>query len=238
MTLTVDIHAAGLTNVGLVRRRNEDALYVGTHLVAVVDGLGGHVGGDIASTTVIEAIRDYDQPTPPGQLITIAVNAVNASNRALRARIDTSPDLEGMGTTLVALLWSGSKAAVVNIGDSRIYCRRDGQIVLITDDHVYGRLVSGSARVPRLAERLTRFLNGRPEGVSADVVLRDLHPGDRYLLCSDGLSSYVPEADIEAAMGSVDDLGVLVERMVGLALDRGGRDNVTVVVVDVEGRVS
>jgi protein phosphatase len=233
MTLTVEIHAAGLTNVGLVRRRNEDAFHVGEHLVAVADGLGGHVAGDIASTTVIETARSYDQMVSPDRLVDTAVEMVDACNRALRAQIDADPDLEGMGTTLVALLWSESRAAVASIGDSRIYCQRDGQTAAITDDHVYGHLVSGAARVPVLAERLTRFLNGRPEGVSADVTLRDLHRGDRYLLCSDGLSSYVPAADIVAAVSAANDSAMSAERLVGLALDHGAPDNVTVVVVDV-----
>ncbi|GAB2963942.1 hypothetical protein GCM10027280_61110 [Micromonospora polyrhachis] len=233
MTLTVEIHTAGLTHIGQVRRRNEDAFYVGNHLAMVADGLGGHVAGDVASSIVIEAVRSYDQPTPAGQLVDTAVEAIDVANRALQAQIAANQDLAGMGTTLVALLWSGSKVAVANIGDSRIYCYRDHQTTLITDDHVYGHLVSGTTQVPALAGRLTRFLNGRPEGVSADVVLRDLQPGDRYLLCSDGLSSYVPESDIDAAMGSVEDPDMLVERLVGLALDQGGHDNVTVVVVDV-----
>lgn len=233
VTTTVDIHAAGLTNVGLVRRRNEDAFYVGDHLVAVADGLGGHVAGDVASTTVIHAVRDYDRPVPADLLVNTAVEAVDLANRAVRARIDADSSLTGMGTTLVAMLWSGPRVVVVNIGDSRIYCRRGGRTSLITDDHVYGRLVASAGRIPRLAERLTRFLNGRPEGVSADVALRDLRVGDRYLLCSDGLSSYVPGADIEAAMGVIDEPAELAERLIGLALDQGGPDNVTVVVVDV-----
>jgi PPM family protein phosphatase len=233
MTTTVDIHAAGLTNVGLVRRRNEDALYVGDHLVAVADGLGGHVAGDVASSVVIETVRGYDRPVPADLLVSTAVEAVDVANRAVRTRIDADSDLAGMGTTLVALLWAGSKAAVVNIGDSRIYCRRGGRTTQITDDHLYGHLLSGTTRVPQLAGRLTRFLNGRPEGVSADVALRDLRQGDRYLLCSDGLSSYVPPADIEAAMKTLDKPDGLAKRLVELALDRGGPDNVTVVVVDV-----
>lgn len=233
MVPTVDIRAAGLSHIGRVRQRNEDAYHVGDHLVAVADGLGGHVAGDIASTVVIDAIRGFDRQVPPEQLVDAAADAVDASNRALRTQIDADPSLAGMGTTLVAMLWSGTTVAAVNVGDSRIYRHRKGRTEPITDDHVFGRLVFGADRVPGLAERLTRFLNGRPEGVSADITRHELRCGDRYLLCSDGLSSYVPAADIETALGLVDDPAKVADQLVRLALDQGGPDNVTVLVVDV-----
>lgn len=233
MVPTVNIRAAGLSHIGRVRQRNEDAYHIGDHLVAVADGLGGHPAGDVASTVVIDAIRGFDRPVPPDQLVNTAADAVDAGNRALRARIDADPSLAGMGTTLVAMLWSGTKVAVVNVGDSRIYRHQNGHTEPITDDHVFGRLVSGAGRMPGLAERLTRFLNGRPEGVSADITRHELRRGDRYLLCSDGLSSYVPAADIETALGSVDDPAKAADQLVRLALEQGGPDNVTVVVMDV-----
>lgn len=237
MTVSVGVEAAGRTHVGQVRKRNEDAFYLGEHLVAVADGMGGHVAGDVASTTAIEAVRAYDQLTGPSPtaLVTALVDAVDAANKALRASVAMEPGLAGMGTTLVALLWSGQSVAVASIGDSRIYRLRAGMTVQITDDHVYGRLVSGAARVPALPERLSRFLNGRPDGVSADVTVREMLPGDRYLLCSDGLSSYVPHVQIHNALTQIADPGQAADRLVEAANALGGKDNVTVIVLDVQG---
>lgn len=237
MSVSVCIEAAGRTHVGQVRQRNEDAFYVGEHLVAIADGMGGHVAGDVASTTAIEAVRDYDRPTAssPSDLVTTLVEAVDAANKALRASITVEPALAGMGTTLVALLWSGQSIAVASIGDSRIYRLRGGRTEPITDDHVYGRLVSGAARVPALPERLARFLNGRPDGVSADVTVREMLPGDRYLLCSDGLSSYVPHVQIHGALTQIADPRQAADHLVEAANAIGGEDNVTVIVLDVQG---
>lgn len=230
MTVTVGIEAAGRTHVGLVRRRNEDAFYVGEHLVAVADGMGGHVAGDVASTTAIEAIRGYDRHVSPAALATTLADAVDAANRALRLRINAEPEVRGMGTTLVAILWSGSTAAFASIGDSRMYRLRGGVLEQITDDHVYGRLVSGASRVPNLPERISRFLNGRVDGVSPDIAVRELLPGDRYLLCSDGLSSFVEHDRMMYALAVNWGLGRIADGLVQLALDNGAPDNVTAVV--------
>jgi serine/threonine protein phosphatase PrpC len=233
VTVTVGIEAAGRTHVGLVKKRNEDAFYVGRHLVAVADGLGGHVAGDIASSTAVEALREYDRLTAPGRLATSLSDAVDAANRALRQRITAEPALRGMGTTLVAMLWSGSTVAVASVGDSRIYRLRGGALEQITDDHVYGRLVSGARRVPNLPERISRFLNGRPDGVSPDLTVRELSPGDRYLLCTDGLSSFVEHRRIRETLLDVDDLAAAAERLVALANDADGPDNITAVILEV-----
>src|SRR5215213_2325102 len=112
---------AGRTEVGLVRRRNEDALYVGEQLFAVADGLGGHVAGDVASTTAIEALAAYDRPVQPEDLAAALGRAVAAADLAIRRRVTDEPSLAGMGTTLVALLRSGPAAMLANVGDSRAY---------------------------------------------------------------------------------------------------------------------
>ena len=116
MDLRIDV--AGGSHVGLVRPRNEDTLYLGTSLVAVADGLGGHVAGDVASATAVEALRHYDRQVTPEALATSLGQAIAAANRALRLRTETEPELGGMGTTLVALLRSGTSAALANVGDS------------------------------------------------------------------------------------------------------------------------
>ncbi len=223
---------AGRTEVGLLRRRNEDALLLGEHVFAVADGLGGHVAGDVASTTAIEALAAYDRAVAPDDLAAVLGQAVAAADAAIRRRIAGEPALAGMGTTLVALLRSGPAAVLANVGDSRAYLARDGRTVRLTEDHTYRHLVSGAARVPNLPDKLARFLDGRPDGRSPDLIRLTLRPGDRVLLCTDGLSSYVGDElihDALAAHRTVDDAG---GRLVRLALDHGAPDNVTVVVLD------
>ncbi len=223
--------AASSTHVGYVRRRNEDSYYVGEHLFAVADGLGGHVAGDIASATVIEAIARHDQPAAPSELCLALGRAVYDTTAAMRSRVAAEPELRGMGSTLVALMRSGLNAAVANVGDSRAYLFRAGRLTQITEDHVYGRLVVGADTVPNLPERLARFIDGRPDGRSPELHSLELRQEDRVLLCSDGLSSFVDPAVMVAALtGTTADEAA--SRLVASALSAGGPDNVTVVVVD------
>jgi serine/threonine protein phosphatase PrpC len=151
-----------------------------------------------------------------------------------------NPELAGMGTTLVAMLVSDRQASLVNIGDSRAYRMRksSGTFSRLTEDHIYGNLIANADAVPNLPERISRFLDGRADGRSPDIFSIDLVPGDRFLLCSDGLSSYVPEELIRASLTAVDKPAEIADRLVSAALDRGGSDNVTVIVADVHDRRS
>jgi serine/threonine protein phosphatase PrpC len=230
--LTID--ATSRTHVGLVRHRNEDAAYVGRYLFAVADGLGGHTSGDIASTTVIDTLSAYDRYTDPGDLADALGQAIHHANQALRRRIERELALAGMSTTLVAMLWSGTSAVVANLGDSRAYLLREGKLLQLTEDHTYGNLVAAAANVPHLSEKIARFLDGRADGRSPDLTLHDLNSNDRVLLCSDGLSGVVPVEALQGALNAFDDPGEAADRLVELALEGGGPDNVTVVVVDVQ----
>jgi serine/threonine protein phosphatase PrpC len=228
---------AGRTNVGLVRRRNEDAMYAGEQLFAVADGLGGHVGGDVASTTAIEALTAYDRPVKPEELDATLGQAVAAADLAIRRRVIEEPQLAGMGTTLVALLRCGSAAVLANVGDSRAYLLRGGlagrgRTVQITEDHTYRHLVSAASRVPNLPDKLARFLDGRPDGRSPDLTRLTLYPGDRLLLCTDGLSSYVGDDLIHRALVEHETADEVAGRLVQLALNNGAPDNVTVLVLE------
>jgi protein phosphatase len=233
MTLTLTVETSGRTHTGLVRRRNEDGLYVGRHLVAVADGLGGHVAGDVASSTVIDTVQAFDRPTAPGDLIGALGRAVGNANAALRRRIAAEPEVAGMGTTLVALTWSGTTAALAHVGDSRAYRLRDGRTVRLTEDHIYEHLVADAELMATLPARLSRYLDGRTDGRSADVTSHDLRAGDRYLLCSDGLSSFVSHDLIHSTLASYGSADEIADRLVGMALDAGGHDNVTVAVIQV-----
>jgi serine/threonine protein phosphatase PrpC len=231
MTVT----AVGRTHVGLVRQRNEDRVYVGESLFAVADGLGGHPAGDIASATVIDALQSHDCAVEPADAPVALGRAVSACNQALRRRIETEPQLAGMGSTLVALLWSGPTAVLANVGDSRAYLLRqsDSATVRLTEDHTYEHLVADANIVPNLPERMTRWLDGRPDGRSPDLMTLDLRSGDRLLLCSDGLSSFVSHDLIDAALSAPSEPGDAADRLITLAIDHGGPDNVSAIVIDV-----
>jgi PPM family protein phosphatase len=236
--MTIRVEAAGRTHVGLVRARNEDRFYVGESLFAVADGLGGHVAGDTASETVIASLQSGDRVVDPTELPAALGRAVSAANRALHRRIEADPELAGMGTTLVAMLHAGPAAVLANVGDSRAYLLRvrgseHDATTQITEDHTYQHLVADAARVPDLPERMARFLDGRADGRSPDLTPWELCPGDRFLLCSDGLSAYVPIEQIHAVLSSSGEPGETADRLVALAIDHGGPDNITVIVIDV-----
>jgi protein phosphatase len=243
MTSPISIEAAGRTHIGLVRRRNEDSMYVGRSLFAVADGLGGHVAGDVASTTAIDALRPHDDVVDPANLSIALGRAVSNANDALRRRTAAEPELAGMASTLVAMLWCGRAAVLANVGDSRAYLLRSSDsnartTSQITEDHTYEHLVADAARVPNLPQRLSRFLDGRPDGRSPDLTTWALRPGDRFMLCSDGLSSFVPHSLIHNTLSTFDRPDEAADRLVSLALDHGGPDNITVVIINVMAEAS
>ncbi|WP_405432153.1 PP2C family protein-serine/threonine phosphatase [Micromonospora sp. NBC_00617] len=238
MTVALSMGAASRTHQGLVRKRNEDSHSQGQWLYVVADGLGGHVSGDVASSTVIAAVQAYDRLVDPEDLADFLGRAIREASEALRRKVREDPKLAGMGTTFVALLCSGSHAVVANVGDSRAYLIRrhgshDNALIQISEDHTYKHLIAGADAVPNLPEKLARFLDGRDDGRSADLTPLQLQPGDRVLLCSDGLSSYVPHEHIRAALDSQGEPGEISDRLVTLAIDQGGHDNITVIVIDV-----
>jgi PPM family protein phosphatase len=239
MTTALTIAAASRTHVGHVRRRNEDAFYQGEWLYAVADGLGGHVAGDIASATAIEALKSYDKPVRPTDLADVLGKAIRDANEAIRRKVREEPELAGMGTTMVAMLRSGNSAVLANIGDSRAYLIRNStagasSLTQITEDHIYQHLLADAREVPDLPEKLARFIDGRKDGRSPDLSVLQLHSGDRFLLCSDGLSSYVPEDVIRAILSAPNEPSQAADNLVKSALDHGGHDNVTVVVLDLK----
>ena len=223
--------AVGATHVGLKRKRNEDSYFIGKNLAAVADGMGGYVSGDIASSTAIDAVRGFDQPHTPQQLAPALSQAVYAASAAMRRRIKDEPEVAGMGTTLVAIAWSKGCFAVASVGDSRIYLLRDGKLRQLTDDHTYARVLGTLGEVPHLGERIARFLDGRTEDRSPDLAKLKARPGDRFLLCSDGLSSFVDPAVMQDK-AALPDPNAAVDALVAAAFDVGAPDNVTVVVID------
>jgi len=183
------------SDAGLQREGNEDAAYAGARLLAVADGMGGHAAGEMASAAVIDALRPLDTAVPAGELLNALDHAVRRASAAIRELVAASPALRGMGTTLTALLWSGSQLGLVHIGDSRAYLLRDGVLFQITADHtlVQSLLDDGSITAEEAASHPQRSLLLRALGertAEPDLQLREARAGDRYLLSSTGCTRW------------------------------------------------
>jgi PPM family protein phosphatase len=236
--MTLMLRFAARSDVGLVRANNEDAVYAGPRLVAVADGMGGHAAGDVASAVTIASLAPLDEDDPPADLLGALEASIRAANDQLRQMMESDAELDGMGTTLTALLWSGNRLALAHIGDSRAYLLRDGELTQITHDHTLvqhmvdlGQL--DAAEIPTHPQRsvIMRVLNGRPDAY-ADLSIREALAGDRYLLCSDGLSGVVSLQTMQRTLATADPDGA-VDALIELALRAGAPDNVTCVVCDV-----
>jgi protein phosphatase len=224
-------HLAAATSTGLVRVHNEDSAYVGHWLCAVADGMGGHVAGGVASTAVMDALHPFDVAvSSPTELTSILGRAVAAASERLAATIATDPSLAGMGSTLVAMLCIGTHVAVANIGDSRAYLVRHGALTQITEDHVMSKLVANPTP-SQIGAFLVRYLDGRLDR-SPDLTRRTTMPGDRFLICSDGLSGVLEPSAIRDVLVSMTDADEAVTELIRLTHEAGAPDNVTAIVAD------
>ncbi|MFC7528942.1 PP2C family protein-serine/threonine phosphatase [Actinoplanes sp. GCM10030250] len=235
--MTLTLRYAAQSDRGLIRDLNQDSVYAGPRLLAVADGMGGMAAGDVASNIVIAAMAPLDDDVPGDALVDALRHAVGTANQQLRDTVDANPQLEGMGTTLTAVLFSGSKFGMVHIGDSRAYLLRNGDFSQITKDDTYVQMLVDEGRVsPEEASShpqrslLTRALDGRD--IDPEYSVRQVLKGDRYLICSDGLSGVVSADTIGQTMRELTDPKACVERLVQLALRGGGPDNITVVIAD------
>ncbi|MBO3143860.1 PP2C family protein-serine/threonine phosphatase [Dermatophilus congolensis] len=232
---------AARTDVGLVRSRNEDSGYAGPHLIAIADGMGGHAGGNVASSLVISRIARLDGDSHGcDDALELLARTVAEANNDINTAVEEHHELNGMGTTFTGLMRCGADNLVlVHIGDSRAFMVRDEQFTQITIDHSFVQSLVDAGRIsPEDAENhpqrslVTRVLTGAPED-EPDLSVRRARPGDRYVICSDGLSDYVSRSTIEevitAGMPPVDTL----KKLIDLALKAGAPDNVTVVIADV-----
>jgi serine/threonine protein phosphatase PrpC len=237
--MTLALRYAIRSDVGLLREGNEDAAYAGPRLLAVADGMGGHAAGEVASAAAISALARLDDDVPGSDLLDALADAVADANHTLHDMVLADSVLEGMGTTLTAMLWSGSRVALVHIGDSRAYLLRDGEFHQITHDHTLvqtlvdeGRISPDDVATHPQRSMLLRALDGRAD-VEPDLSLREARLGDRYLLCSDGLSGVVSEETLHRTLAKVEDLNEVVLQLVELAIRGGGPDNITCIVADV-----
>ncbi len=231
---------AARSDVGLVRSNNQDSGYAGSHLVAVADGMGGHAGGDVASSIVIGRLSQLDSDTPATEIVAALEDAILDANQSILRRARDEPQLAGLGTTVTALLRAEGKFALAHIGDSRAYLLRDGECTQITKDHTFvQRLMDEGRLTPEEAERhpqrsvLMRVLGDVDSDPELDLSLRPARAGDRWMLCSDGLSGLVSLETIGRTLREIDDPGECADALVQLALRGGGPDNITCVIADV-----
>ncbi len=224
------------TDVGLRRTMNEDSGYASPRLLAIADGMGGAAAGEIASSAAMDVLRSLDRELD-GDALTALQETVKDANTRLGELIVEDPAVEGMGTTVEAMLWDGEKLAVAHLGDSRMYRLRANKLTQISTDHTFvqslvdeGKLTSTEARVHPHRSLLLRAMLGRDDN-EADFSWIQPSRGDRYLLCSDGLSDMVSDPLIERAMLS-ETIDLAATELVRLAIEGGGHDNVTVVIAE------
>lgn len=238
--MSLTLRSASRTDVGRHREGNEDSCFAGGHLFIVADGLGGHKGGEVASALAVETVRslaDLEAARAAADLASV----VRAANQAVLDRARSDADLSGMGTTMTAVVIAGSTARLVHVGDSRCYLIRDGVIQQLTQDHtMVARMVRDGRLTPQEAEQhpqrsmLTRAVGSEPQ-IDLDEADIALAPGDRLLLCSDGLTNMLTDGEIAALARDGDDLDAICDALVDAANAHGGVDNITVVLVDISG---
>jgi PPM family protein phosphatase len=237
MTLSLDY--AALSDVGRVRRNNEDSAYAGPHLLLLADGMGGAAAGEVASAAAVQVIRKLDKPGISGEdMIEALAGAVHRANERLSELVEEDPEREGMGSTVTALMFDGQQLGMAHLGDSRAYRMRDGLLYQLSHDHTFvqslvdeGRISKEEAFTHPHRNLILRVLDGRPDS-DPDLEILDVRAGDRLMLCSDGLPDYVSDEVIAASMADGTPDSVVVE-LITHALEAGSNDNVTCVVADV-----
>jgi PPM family protein phosphatase len=237
--MTLALRYTVQSDVGLLREGNEDSAYAGPHLLAIADGMGGHAAGEVASAVAIATLAPLDADTTGVDMLQALADAIADANDELRQIAEADPTTEGMGTTLTALLWSGDEVALCHIGDSRAYLLRDGVFHQITHDHTLvqslvdeGRLTPEAAASHPQRSLVMRALQSSVPA-EPDLAMLKAQVGDRFLLCSDGLSDVVSDETVHKTLTELTDLNAAVGQLVDLAIRSGGPDNITCVLADV-----
>jgi PPM family protein phosphatase len=244
--MTLALHYALRSDVGLLREGNEDSAYAGPRLLAIADGMGGHAAGEVASAVAISAIAPLDRRglTDGHEMLDALADAVASARSTLHDMSLADPATEGMGTTLTAMLWAGADVAICHIGDSRAYLLRDGDLYQITRDHTLiqslvdeGKLSPAAAASHPQRSLIMRALQGSTDA-DPDLSMHKALLGDRYLLCSDGLTDVVTDEAVHKTLISVPDADRAVHQLINQAISNGGPDNITCIVADVVDTVA
>ncbi|WP_029253885.1 Stp1/IreP family PP2C-type Ser/Thr phosphatase, partial [Paraoerskovia marina] len=239
--MNIALRYAARSDVGLVRANNQDAAYAGPHLLVVADGMGGHAGGDVASSMTIAALAHLDgESHGPDDALSELERSVDEARVDLVQRSEEEPDLNGMGTTVTAMLRAGNKLVMAHLGDSRAYLLRDGELAQVTTDHTFvqhlvdsGRITAEEAESHPQRNVVMRVLGDFDVDLTPDMSVREARAGDRWLLCSDGLSGFVSIETLEQTLIEMPDIDECADHLVQLALRAGSTDNITAVVADV-----
>jgi len=229
----------GLTDIGLHRKRNEDRFFIDKvkNVFAVCDGMGGHKGGDVASKLAVESIRDNVEFSTATEMVPALLSAVTRANQMIWGKGKADDDLHEMGTTLTAAAICEGTMVVAHVGDSSLFLFRDDELIKITKDHTLaeqmycdGLLKKEDMRTNVYNHVLTRAV-GVESKVEVDIYEEEVQPGDRVLICTDGLTDMVEDEDIYEHLATVDDPQDTAQKLLNLALSRGGLDNVTIVLL-------
>ena len=239
--MAIALRYAARSHLGLgPKGRNEDSGYAGPHLLVLADGMGGHAAGDVASSMIVGALAPLDEEGYSGeQALRVLGAELHDANTQLREAMVEDPTLAGMGSTTIALLRAGSKLAMAHIGDSRAFLLRDGELAQITKDHSFvqqlvdeHRITAEEAQHHPQRSLVTRVMTGHADD-EPDLSIRELRVGDRYLLCSDGLTDFVSAEIVHEIVSAAETPDEAADACIDIALKASTRDNVTVVVADV-----
>ena len=240
--------AIGRTSEGRVRENNEDAIFISKpndilkKLCIVADGMGGHLGGEVASSSAISAFneyigKNYDPKNAPEEILEAMVGGVQFANRKVCKMGFMDPELEGMGTTFTAVCIHNKKMYYVHVGDSRIYVFNSGKLQQLTHDHSYvmdlvkmGQITADEARVHPKRNIITRAL-GIPENIDVDTGIYTVNSGDLILLCTDGLNGMLTDEEISEILGTEESIKKKADELVAKANELGGHDNISVILL-------
>lgn len=236
--MTLQLRYVAHSEIGLIRKNNQDSGYASPHLVVVADGMGGAAAGDLASAVAIDTIRKIEAPTEGKQMLGVLADAIHDANDKIAELIESDVSLEGMGTTVTGAMFDGVELGLAHIGDSRAYLLRDGRLERLTHDHTWvqslvddGKISETEAAIHPHRSLLLKVLNGQPTN-DPDLTMVPVQAGDRLMFCSDGVCGLIDD-DVIAAGLQIPDLDQAVERIVAESLHEGGVDNITVIVADV-----
>ena len=236
------LYSTTVSDVGTVRSNNQDSSFAGEHLAAICDGMGGHAGGDTASTIAIRSLAHIERDDASlgvQECATMMETSVLAAHDAIVGKAKRERKLAGMGTTVTAIALVEGYWVLAHIGDSRAYLLRDGHLVRMTQDHSYvqhlidtGRITEAEARNHPQRNVVMRVLGDFDIDPRPDIAVRQAHAADRWLLCSDGLCGVLEDSTIEETLATVSDQGECAQQLVSMALRAGSTDNVTAVIAD------
>ncbi|WP_421777250.1 protein phosphatase 2C domain-containing protein [Gardnerella sp. DNF01180P] len=236
------MYATAVSDVGTVRSNNQDSAFAGEHLAAICDGMGGHAGGDTASTIAIRSLAHIEQDSRPHDVKTVSSmmeTSIMAAHDAIVGKAKRERRLAGMGTTVTAVTLVRGYWVLAHLGDSRAYLLRDNHLMRMTTDHSYvqhlidtGHITPEEARNHPQRNVVMRVLGDFDIDPRPDIALRSAHPSDRWLLCSDGLCGVLEDLTIQDVMSSISNQEECAQKLVSMALRAGSTDNVTAVIAD------